>query len=154
MNGVHGLAGWRWLFIFDGVITLPMAVWGMCLPTGVIETARADQTRLLRSSGSPKQHARALAEAGREGAGTGADAKSGEGPRRTVHYARPQEDPQKVALLGLHGLLYVSSRAQSCCSKLTEDSFFICSENIGSYMNLWLKSLDRLVFTKKVARPS
>lgn len=28
MNGVHGLSGWRWLFIFDGVITLPMALWG------------------------------------------------------------------------------------------------------------------------------
>lgn len=28
LNGVHGLSGWRWLFIFDGVITLPMALWG------------------------------------------------------------------------------------------------------------------------------
>jgi ACS family pantothenate transporter-like MFS transporter len=28
MNDVAGLSGWRWLFIFDGVITLPMAVWG------------------------------------------------------------------------------------------------------------------------------
>jgi ACS family pantothenate transporter-like MFS transporter len=28
MNGTAGLAGWRWLFIFDGVITLPMALWG------------------------------------------------------------------------------------------------------------------------------
>lgn len=28
MDGVHGLSGWRWLFIFDGVITLPMALWG------------------------------------------------------------------------------------------------------------------------------
>jgi ACS family pantothenate transporter-like MFS transporter len=25
----HGLRGWRWLFIMDGVITLPMALWGM-----------------------------------------------------------------------------------------------------------------------------
>lgn len=31
MDGVHGLAGWRWLFIFDGVITLPMALWGTFL---------------------------------------------------------------------------------------------------------------------------
>lgn len=29
MNGVGGLSGWRWLFIFDGIITLPMALWGM-----------------------------------------------------------------------------------------------------------------------------
>lgn len=28
MDGVHGLSGWRWLFIFDGVITFPMALWG------------------------------------------------------------------------------------------------------------------------------
>jgi ACS family pantothenate transporter-like MFS transporter len=33
MNGTAGLAGWRWLFIFDGVITLPMAIWGMYLVT-------------------------------------------------------------------------------------------------------------------------
>ncbi|XHF98602.1 hypothetical protein AWENTII_002150 [Aspergillus wentii] len=28
MDGKGGLSGWRWLFIFDGVITLPMALWG------------------------------------------------------------------------------------------------------------------------------
>jgi hypothetical protein len=28
MDGTGGLAGWRWLFIFDGVITFPMALWG------------------------------------------------------------------------------------------------------------------------------
>jgi MFS transporter, ACS family, pantothenate transporter len=28
MDGVGGLSGWRWLFIFDGVITFPMALWG------------------------------------------------------------------------------------------------------------------------------
>jgi MFS transporter, ACS family, pantothenate transporter len=28
MNGVGGLSGWRWLFIFDGIITFPMAIWG------------------------------------------------------------------------------------------------------------------------------
>ncbi|KAK8073283.1 MFS general substrate transporter [Apiospora phragmitis] len=27
MNGVGGLSGWRWLFSFDGIITLPMAIW-------------------------------------------------------------------------------------------------------------------------------
>lgn len=29
MNGHGGLSGWRWLFIFDGIITFPMAIWGM-----------------------------------------------------------------------------------------------------------------------------
>ncbi|KIW68139.1 hypothetical protein PV04_04106 [Phialophora macrospora] len=28
LNGVHGRAGWRWLFIIDGIITLPLAVTG------------------------------------------------------------------------------------------------------------------------------
>lgn len=32
MGGVGGLSGWRWLFVFDGVITLPMALWGACVP--------------------------------------------------------------------------------------------------------------------------
>ncbi|KAK2466374.1 hypothetical protein APHAL10511_002016 [Amanita phalloides] len=28
LDGVHGRAGWRWLFIVDGVITLPIALYG------------------------------------------------------------------------------------------------------------------------------
>ncbi|KAM0424849.1 hypothetical protein ACHAPT_009905 [Fusarium lateritium] len=28
LNGVHGKAGWRWLFIIDGIITLPLALMG------------------------------------------------------------------------------------------------------------------------------
>ncbi|KAF8903224.1 MFS general substrate transporter [Mucidula mucida] len=28
LNGVHGLAGWKWLFIIDGVITIPIALLG------------------------------------------------------------------------------------------------------------------------------
>ncbi|KIV93566.1 hypothetical protein PV10_04772 [Exophiala mesophila] len=28
LNGVHGRAGWRWLFIVDGIITLPLALAG------------------------------------------------------------------------------------------------------------------------------
>ncbi|KAH7131542.1 major facilitator superfamily domain-containing protein [Dactylonectria estremocensis] len=28
LHGVHGHAGWRWLFIIDGIITLPLAVMG------------------------------------------------------------------------------------------------------------------------------
>ena len=28
LNGVHGLTGWRWLFIMCGVITIPGALWG------------------------------------------------------------------------------------------------------------------------------
>lgn len=28
LSGVHGHAGWRWLFIVDGIITLPLALCG------------------------------------------------------------------------------------------------------------------------------
>lgn len=28
LSGVHGYAGWRWLFIIDGIITVPLAVLG------------------------------------------------------------------------------------------------------------------------------
>ena len=28
MDGKRGLAGWRWLFIMDGIISIPIAVWG------------------------------------------------------------------------------------------------------------------------------
>ncbi|KAK9452529.1 major facilitator superfamily domain-containing protein [Dipodascopsis uninucleata] len=31
LNGVHGLAGWRWLFIIDGVISLPVGVMGFLM---------------------------------------------------------------------------------------------------------------------------
>ncbi|KAI0955576.1 hypothetical protein AcV7_006203 [Taiwanofungus camphoratus] len=31
LNGVHGLAGWKWLFIIDGIITLPIAVLGFLI---------------------------------------------------------------------------------------------------------------------------
>ncbi|CAG8975395.1 hypothetical protein HYALB_00011476 [Hymenoscyphus albidus] len=31
LNGVKGLSGWRWLFIIDGLITLPIAVYGFLL---------------------------------------------------------------------------------------------------------------------------
>ncbi|EAT76740.2 hypothetical protein SNOG_15902 [Parastagonospora nodorum SN15] len=28
MNGRHGIAGWRWLFIMDAIISIPIAIWG------------------------------------------------------------------------------------------------------------------------------
>ncbi|OLN89319.1 Pantothenate transporter liz1-like protein 14 [Colletotrichum chlorophyti] len=33
MDGLHGLSGWRWLFIIDGLMTLPVAIYGfLCFP--------------------------------------------------------------------------------------------------------------------------
>ncbi|CDO71805.1 hypothetical protein BN946_scf184939.g29 [Trametes cinnabarina] len=31
LNGVHGLAGWKWLFIIDGIITVPIALLGFLI---------------------------------------------------------------------------------------------------------------------------
>ncbi|KAH8660313.1 putative pantothenate transporter [Xylariales sp. PMI_506] len=110
MNGAAGLSGWRWLFIFDGVITLPMAIWGYYaipdLPSNTRVnwlTAEEKQLALDRMKKAGKQ----------------------------------LEEPFSVAalkrILGKwHFWVYTAYY-----------TFFICSENIGSYMNLWLKSLNR-----------
>lgn len=41
MNGLHGLPGWKWLFIMDGVIGVPIAVAGMFLIPDLPENTRA-----------------------------------------------------------------------------------------------------------------
>lgn len=28
MDGRHGIAGWRWLFVMDAIISFPIAIWG------------------------------------------------------------------------------------------------------------------------------
>lgn len=35
LNGVHGMAGWRWLFIIDGCISLPIALIGFIIFPGM-----------------------------------------------------------------------------------------------------------------------
>ncbi|KAK1598431.1 major facilitator superfamily transporter [Colletotrichum navitas] len=33
MDGLHGLSGWRWLFVIDGLLTIPVAIYGfLCFP--------------------------------------------------------------------------------------------------------------------------
>lgn len=41
LNGHSGLAGWRWLFIVDGLITLPIALYGLVLFPDTPSTTRA-----------------------------------------------------------------------------------------------------------------
>ncbi|KAF1966665.1 pantothenate transporter-like protein [Bimuria novae-zelandiae CBS 107.79] len=41
MNGLRGLSGWRWLFIIDGIITLPVAVYGFLLFPDTPQTTKA-----------------------------------------------------------------------------------------------------------------
>ncbi|KAJ5907464.1 hypothetical protein N7495_000146 [Penicillium taxi] len=41
MNGARGLAGWRWLFIIDGVISIPVALAGLCMIPDLPHTTRA-----------------------------------------------------------------------------------------------------------------
>ena len=35
LNGVGGLSGWRWLFIIDGIITIPIAILGFVVFPGI-----------------------------------------------------------------------------------------------------------------------
>ncbi|KAI1856789.1 hypothetical protein JX265_011430 [Neoarthrinium moseri] len=41
LNGVHGLPGWKWLFIMDGVISLPICLAGFFLLPDLPENTRA-----------------------------------------------------------------------------------------------------------------
>ncbi|KAI0952598.1 hypothetical protein AcV7_008346 [Taiwanofungus camphoratus] len=41
LNGVAGRSGWRWLFIIDGIITLPIALYGFLIFPNVPATTRA-----------------------------------------------------------------------------------------------------------------
>ncbi|WVQ64233.1 uncharacterized protein L199_002395 [Kwoniella botswanensis] len=42
LNGVHGLAGWRWLFIIDAIITLPIALLGYAFfPSAPLQDKKA-----------------------------------------------------------------------------------------------------------------
>lgn len=41
LNGRLGLKGWRWLFIFDGVISLPIAIWGLFAIPDLPHTTKA-----------------------------------------------------------------------------------------------------------------
>ncbi|KAL3417364.1 major facilitator superfamily transporter [Phlyctema vagabunda] len=108
MNGTAGLAGWRWLFIFDGVITFPMAIWAFyALPD------LPGNTKVKWLSTGEK----ALALKRMVDAGKGEDV--------------PFTWAAIVRILGKwHFWVYTAYY-----------TFFICSENIGGYMNLWLKSL-------------
>lgn len=40
LNGVGGMAGWRWLFIIDGTITVPIALLGYFMFPGLPSTAK------------------------------------------------------------------------------------------------------------------
>ncbi|KAL2798663.1 major facilitator superfamily domain-containing protein [Aspergillus keveii] len=41
MNGKAGLKGWQWLFIFDAIISIPIAVWGYFAIPDMLGDARA-----------------------------------------------------------------------------------------------------------------
>ena len=41
MNGRYGLAGWRWLFIMDGIISVPIAIWGIFAIPDLPHTTKA-----------------------------------------------------------------------------------------------------------------
>ncbi|KAL1962660.1 hypothetical protein VTN77DRAFT_9294 [Rasamsonia byssochlamydoides] len=110
MNGVSGLSGWRWLFIFDGIITFPMAVWGYFALPDLPSNTRAIWL---------KDHEKELAL------------------RRMKDAGKDLEEP--ITTAGLYRVL----KKWHFWVYTAYYTFFICSENIGTYMNLWLKSLNR-----------
>ncbi|EGY20575.1 hypothetical protein VD0002_g7407 [Verticillium dahliae] len=40
LNGVHGMSGWRWLFIIDGSISLPLSILGFFIFPGMPQSGR------------------------------------------------------------------------------------------------------------------
>lgn len=40
LSGVNGLAGWRWLFIIDGIFTVPVALIGFFVFPGIPDSPR------------------------------------------------------------------------------------------------------------------
>ncbi|WWD22600.1 hypothetical protein CI109_107093 [Kwoniella shandongensis] len=66
LNGVHGLTGWRWLFIIDAIITLPIALLGFTFfPSSPLQDTKTwwlseDEYALAR------RRIRAVGRAGRE----------------------------------------------------------------------------------------
>lgn len=110
MDGAGGLAGWRWLFIFDGVITFPMALWGFYALPDLPSTTKVKWL-------TPAEKELALSRARIAG--------------------KQLEEP-----FTWRGILRVLKKWHFWVYTAYY-TFFICSENIGSYMNLWLKSLHR-----------
>ncbi|ETW83499.1 major facilitator superfamily [Heterobasidion irregulare TC 32-1] len=62
LNNVHGLAGWRWLFIIDGVITAPIALLGFIIMPDLPSTTKPS---FLLSSEHLEISKRRMEEAGR-----------------------------------------------------------------------------------------
>jgi ACS family pantothenate transporter-like MFS transporter len=58
MNGLHGMSGWRWLFIIDGIITIPVAIYGFLLFPDTPGTTQApylnEQERALAVARVPR----------------------------------------------------------------------------------------------------
>ncbi|KAH0437808.1 major facilitator superfamily transporter [Colletotrichum camelliae] len=58
MNGLHGLSGWRWLFIIDGLMTIPVAIYGFIFFPDTPHTTKAfyltEEERKLAASRVPE----------------------------------------------------------------------------------------------------
>ncbi|KAI8288032.1 Pantothenate transporter liz1 [Colletotrichum sp. SAR 10_98] len=58
MDGLHGLSGWRWLFIIDGLMTIPVAIYGFIFFPDTPHTTKAfyltEEERKLAASRVPE----------------------------------------------------------------------------------------------------
>ncbi|KAJ5948530.1 Major facilitator superfamily domain general substrate transporter [Penicillium verhagenii] len=119
LDGVNGLAGWRWLFIINAIITLPLAVAGYFIWPGTI----AKPNRLVLSR-AELELARARLETGQQG-------------------SRTKSAPFTWALAKR-----ITTSSRFWLVLIWDGFFFNSSANSASFL-LWLKSLGRYSSAKE-----
>ncbi|KAK3312536.1 major facilitator superfamily domain-containing protein [Apodospora peruviana] len=106
MDGKHGLRGWRWLFVVDGIITLPVAIYGLLLFPDTPATTTAfylsqSEREMAMSRVSlvdrPSQDQSAAAATDRDLS----DSSSGPAPQ-TQQQQQPASSPPKRKILTWH----------------------------------------------------
>lgn len=58
MNGRLGVAAWRWLFILDFIIGIPIILFGICCCPGklaIVDAEKCWRTHLVPSQTNPKR---------------------------------------------------------------------------------------------------
>lgn len=129
MDGLHGLQGWRWLFIVDGIITLPVAVYGLLLFPDTPATTTAFYL-------SPTEREMAMSrvsllEQEQQDSPPSAESESNNNSSR-VEVVESQSQPKRAA---------ASARPTSSTNKILTLSFVkrvLCSQEWWGFVILWI----------------